>query len=104
MDTIDTRILSELFSEIIREWLTEDELEEIDKRNRTDEYKNSNICATHEFCDPNQAMIDAIEALGLEFDTQNEQQGVAIDAAWEFSKSHGFSKRKEINNESPDCL
>lgn len=92
MDSIDVRILSEIFKDIIQEWLTEEQLRKIDAKNRTHEYKRGNLCASHEFCDPNQAMIDAVESLGFEFDTQDEEQGVAIDRAWSLTKEIGFSK------------
>jgi len=95
MDSIDTRILSEIFKGIIQEWLSKEELEKIDAKNRTHEHKHSNLCATHEFCDPNQAMIDALGVLGFEFDTQNEEQGVAIERAWQIAKTQGFSQSGE---------
>ncbi|MCE9555407.1 MAG: hypothetical protein K8T91_18815 [Planctomycetes bacterium] len=38
---------------------------EINRRNSTPEYHD--CCATHDFCDPNQAMVEALRALALEF-------------------------------------
>lgn len=51
---------------------------------------NQSICHSHDFCDPNQAMIDALDTFGVDFDCQNEKQGALIDAAWAMAKSKGF--------------
>lgn len=78
-------ILAAEFSRILHEWLTADELAEIQRRNSTLEY--SGFCASHDFCDPNQAMIDALSIHGLEFDT--ELCGL-INDAWAISRMSGF--------------
>lgn len=71
--------LSSEFSRILREWLSPDELAEINRRNSTPEY--SGCCASHDFCDPNQAMVEALEVFGLDFhprlcDLVNEAWGI----------------------------
>lgn len=82
--------LAREFVRILREWLSSDELREIDERNRLDE--NQNNCHSHDFCDPNQAMIDALESLGEEWDFESEQQMAEINAAWDLVKSRGFAE------------
>lgn len=72
--------LSSEFSRILREWLSPDELAEINQRNSTSEY--SGCCASHDFCDPNQAMVEALEMFGLDFHPRlcglvNEAWGIA---------------------------
>lgn len=83
--------LAAAFRTIIRSWLGESELDDIDRSNRSPEYMQHNLCASHDFCDPNQAMIDALQTLGIELDTQDERQRVLIDHAWSLAKTQGFS-------------
>lgn len=78
--------LAKEFAFLIRKWLTDEELEMVNALN-TDV---SNICATHDFCDPNQAMIDALTILGITADVQNEEQVVLMNKAWEIAKTNNF--------------
>ena len=97
--------LSLEFSKIIREWLTPEELVKVNKLNRTNpEALSGSICHTHDFCDANQAMIDAMELCGIEWifapetrdpDYDNvsqskDRQGQMIDRAWNLAKANGF--------------
>lgn len=52
------------FSAIIREWLDEGELAEVNAKNATVDYRG--FCATHEYCDPNVAMDIALRNFGLD--------------------------------------
>lgn len=82
-------ILSHEFSRIINEWLTTEEIIEINKRNATPEYANS--CATHEFCDPNEAMLMAFSKVyGKEF-TLTKGNMKLWNSAWDLSKANGFN-------------
>lgn len=87
----ETQDLANEFVIVIREWLTPEQLAEIDKRNATDDYKETGCCATHDFCDANQAMIDALERFNVALDIQDEAQRVLIDDAWQIAKRDGFS-------------
>ena len=58
---INTEILVREFSATLREWLRPDELAEVVERNRAE--TNSSICHSHDFCDPNMAMLEAMEAV-----------------------------------------
>lgn len=78
------------FSRIMREWLTADELAEVDRRNRAE--SNPCICHSHDLCDPNQAMIDAFTAVGVEYDVQNDAHGDCSNRAWQVVKANGFAK------------
>jgi len=78
------------FSRILCEWCTPDELTEIRRRNLTPEYSGG-CCASHDFYDANQAMIDAIESLGGEYDVDSN---LPIDAAWRIAKQAGFDVAK----------
>lgn len=85
---ISPKMVAAKFSAILREWLTPADLLEIDRRNKTEEY--GGLCATHDFCDPNQAMIDALESFGLEYEGHDEVQGKLIDLAWSIAKANQF--------------
>lgn len=95
MNSIEIETLSREFTKKIQDWLDNESLEEIDRRNESAEYKSHNLCATHDFCDPNQAMIDVIESLGYEFDVRDERQGAAINKAWTIAKKRGFSRKRD---------
>lgn len=60
---------------------------EVNIRNQTEEYRSGNLCASHDFCDPNQAMIDALEYFGHSWDVDYNE---LINEAWEIAKSHRF--------------
>jgi hypothetical protein len=79
--------LANEFLDIVRMWLPVEELEAIDKANAVDD----SCCASHEYCDPNQAMIEALDKFGVEYDGQDEEQGKLIDDAWSIAKKIGFS-------------
>lgn len=53
--------LAYAFAQYVRDWLTEKQLETVVKRNSTEEY--SEACATHDFIDSNQAMIEAYKCI-----------------------------------------
>lgn len=49
--------LAKEYSRVLRSWLSEGEMQEIIHLNGTPEYKR--LDATHNYCDPNQAALDA---------------------------------------------
>lgn len=54
-----TQKLAEQFRTTIQEWLTEEELAEVDRKNATPQYEG--CCATHDYCDANEAMHRGME-------------------------------------------
>ena len=57
--------IARAFSDVLKEWLTENEMETIVRRNEKQE--DDLICHTHDFCDANEAMLMAFEiAIGRE--------------------------------------
>jgi hypothetical protein len=83
--------LSNAFSAIIREWVP-DKVFEINQRNKEPYYIDNGLCATHDFCDPNQAIINAFKQVyDKEPSVQNEQHNLLIIRAWNLSKSIGFN-------------
>ena len=86
--------LAEAFRDGIREFLTPDELREVDAANRE---RNDETCATHDFCDANEVMLEAFEvAFGREMRLGEDVEGSDVDldlanAAWMLAKRNGFS-------------
>ena len=87
----DIEALAKQFIIELRETVSDEEMDEINARNATPEYINTGCCASHDFCDPNQCMIDALENLGFTFETQDNAQLQAIDQAWTLAKSCEFN-------------
>lgn len=78
------------FVKIINQWLTPAQIAEVNRRNATAEYANA--CASHDYCDANQAMIDALEVFGIEFSLELADD--VINAAWDIAKSCQFDASK----------
>lgn len=81
------RQLAAEFSRVLRTWLTDKEFHEITEKNRDGDQA---CCATHEYCDPNQAMLDAMEKLGMEYDPSSQKQTDLTNLAWDIAKRAGF--------------
>lgn len=86
------------FSRQLHGLLGDDCMDELCKRNDMEEADG--ICHTHDFCDANQCMIDALAALGLEDYGPNED--VRVDAivsqAWSLAKEMSFDQ-EQINED-----
>lgn len=77
------------FSNVLKSWLTPDEISEVIARNQTPEYLNS--CATHDFCDANQAMIDGFDkAFGADIDINNDHHNRVTNLAWDIARNNNF--------------
>jgi len=51
--------VSDRFSRILNRWLTDEELTKINEQN----IKEPQYCATHEYCDPNEAICIEVDEL-----------------------------------------
>ena len=83
------------FCEVIRKHLTPDEIKEAIVRNRAQ--TDPNVCHTHDFCDANMAMEEAVENSGLKTpcDIGNGNKGweeccEAWGLAWDKAKEAEF--------------
>lgn len=85
----DAQSLANAFSKIIRDWLTPEECDEIDVLNDNEE--DASICHSHDYCDPNQAMIDAFAKWGVELDPQNYEHNALCNKAWAIAKKERFA-------------
>lgn len=96
--------LAKAFSKVLYQWIPED-MPLVIERNKTDEYKKSGLCASHDFCDSNMAMDEAFtEVIGRGFifyndskpetEEQNEKDTATINAAWTLAKKNDFYNGK----------
>jgi len=86
---MDMRVhnLAVRFIENLGIFLTDEQLAEAAARNKADPNVGMyGICHSHDFCDANQAMIDAV---GSEFENSDEQNKL-IAAAWEQARQWEF--------------
>ena len=84
--------LAAVFSSIIRHWLTTTELKAVQVANAT-MYADTGIDASHDYCDPNQAMLDALEQFGIEYDDSHSK---LVEDAWKIAKATGFSTMTDL--------
>jgi len=83
------------FTRILNEWLTPEQIIEVNRKNSTPEYNN--CCATHDYCDSNVAMLEAFkEVMGREHAFADEETLEAdtdiTNAAWQIAKNKKFKK------------
>ena len=71
------------FVDVIHEWTTPEEFEQIKQRNRTND---ASVCATHDFMDANEAMDEAFRrALGRSYDMESDADTALWNEAWEIA-------------------
>lgn len=90
-DPIRAAELGDRFAAILRAWFSPAELAEVRKRNR---HYGANVCASHDFCDANEAMLQAFTELGeascLDYTDGTDEHESACrlwGAAWEHAKA-----------------
>jgi hypothetical protein len=80
------------FAIVLREQLEPAQLAEIDRRNVWERaHGSSMICHTHDFCDANQAMMDAFQRFNVNCNPANLEHTQLINRAWSIAKAQGFS-------------
>lgn len=86
----DTLLLAVKFSELLREDLGAETMEEVIRKNRTPEYANA--CASHDYCDANMVMHAAWEDLTGEAPDVGDERGARIwNRAWDAAKASDFN-------------
>tara|TARA_R110000751_G_scaffold74682_5_gene150831 strand:+ start:932 stop:1216 length:285 start_codon:yes stop_codon:yes gene_type:complete len=86
--------LATTFTAILRSWLTVRELSDIDATNRRrNDDTTSRTCASHDYCDPNEAMQQAMTEHDVSDDNlaENEAACELWSAAWSIAKARGFA-------------
>lgn len=89
-DTAEAASLACEFAKVIREWLTLDQMEEVIALNGTSRYDKA--CATHNFCDANVAMEEAMITCGhrMDEDPDTGGWGAIWNAGWDIAKRMNF--------------
>jgi hypothetical protein len=72
------------FVRLLNETLGVEKIAQVNALNATE--PNVDVCHSHDFCDPNQVMIDAMALQGADFDAPNNQQADEINQAWWLAK------------------
>lgn len=81
--------LAETFCSVLTEWLGVDVMREIAAQNKTPEY--ADCCASHDYCDANQAMVEAMQRLTGDADWGfTIEDCPLIDAAWDLAEKRNF--------------
>jgi hypothetical protein len=86
--TLTPYLLAYEFSARLRDMLTADQMEAVARRNAANP---GAACASHDFCDSNEVMIQALRNIDIEFDADDQEQADLTNAAWDIAKRHGFS-------------
>lgn len=87
--TLTPPLLSAAFRRIMAGCCCVADLLKIDSCNRSERVVG--LCHSHDFCDPNQAMIDALASLGHDFDHSDDAQIAMISDAWSIARRIGFA-------------
>lgn len=101
MDQILIDKLAHVFAAVLKEQLSREQIDEINKRNVSPEY-GTNACASHDFCDANMVMDTAFtRLLGREMQIHEDDDLAACNVAWTIAKDNAFFIEMP-NNASPE--
>lgn len=89
MKNISTQVLANKFSMILRSWLSEEEMQEVIKRNKSE--TNRSVCHSHDFCDANMAMQEALESFGLTVSADSDEDAALWNGAWNLAQKSDFT-------------
>ena len=92
-DHTEVKLLSMAFTYHLIEGLEIGAIDEINKLNATERYKG--CCASHDFCDSNMDMVDALETLG--YDTRpewTEEMLQLMSKAWDRAHRLQFERKR----------
>ena len=93
--------LAKAFSKQMRATLTADQLRDVNERNALS--TSEHACESHDYCDSNQVMLDALEILGIDvendpaaWDMVFSDEGMGLlNKAWNIAKAAGFAMTEE---------
>jgi len=105
LETMTAEDLAKAFAKVLREWLSNEEMHSINVANWSS--TDPNVCASHDFCDANMAMDEAIQKLAPEFYkaawAENDAADVSVECgplwtrftdlsneAWSLAKAANF--------------
>ncbi len=81
------RQVADQFKIILRVWLTEDELSAVVAENAR---RDDNTCASHDYCDANMAMDEALQSFDVEISDEDDLIEL-FNSAWDLAKKEGFN-------------
>ena len=81
----DATEVARKFSSLLRENLSEKDMDEVILRNRNEQ--DDLVCHSHDFCDPNPLMDEALKSLGL----KDEHFETLWSVAWQHAKNTDFA-------------
>lgn len=85
-----TRRLALAFARDLRKEITDENVEEVVRRNARPDYAGS--CASHDFCDANMVMADAFHhIMGRDFEISSEVDMEIWNRAWDTARASGFT-------------
>lgn len=87
-------MLAAKFSTILSSWLSEEEMQEVVKRNQAE--TDRSVCHSHDFCDANMAMQEAVESFGLTINADSDADAALWNAAWDLAKKSNFTKGDQV--------
>lgn len=91
--------LAQAFGNVIREWLTPEQLRRANRDNKTYDY-DPEVCASHDYCDSNMAMLEAwCELLGIDeddVDVCDDTMHGLWNEAWLIAKRAHFGATQPI--------
>lgn len=95
----DVQLLADVFTRIVVETYTENELDEVIRLNKADGY-DSDVCHTHDFYDANEIMAQAFHEIhGRELfveDTEDSQDDMdLVNKAWAQAKNSDFDVKNQ---------
>ena len=79
------------FASVLSGWLTPGEMKEVVERNLSEE--NEGVCHSHDFCDANMAMLEALQKLNVvpaEFSEFSDEVTELFNNAWSTAKANDF--------------
>lgn len=75
--------IAEAFAEVMKQWLSPAEFAEMKRANETDETYSGGVCASHNFCDANMAMMVAFkDVVGRDPEVENEDDCELWNETW----------------------
>lgn len=94
----DAYTLAKAFAEEISQALTPEQFDAVNERNASE--TNPNICHSHDYCDANQAMLDACDKLDFHYQPDiNDDHGWLFNQAWAIARGAEFSVSQIIRDE-----
>lgn len=85
---LNTDFLAREFANTIKEWLGKGAFKTMIEENKTPEYYGTGCCASHNYCDSNQAMIDVLETNGIIYGSKKFDSACSL--VWDYARKHNF--------------